>query len=247
MDQYGLIGYPLDHSFSKSYFEDKFRNEKVNANYHLFPITDLAGFKNLIETNPNLRGLNVTIPYKQQIIPLLDELDETAQEIQAVNCIRFQRNANGIRLVGFNTDAYGFQESLKSLANNLPDKALILGTGGASKAVSFVFDRLHIEHLFVSRKPHACKHIQYATLNKQLLDEFRFIVNTSPVGMYPNPLQFPDIPYDLLNENNLLYDLIYNPEETQFLKKGSASGAQIKNGMEMLHLQAGKSWQIWNS
>lgn len=246
MKTYGLVGYPLSHSFSKVYFEQKFHSEKLEAEYNLYPLNNLSEFRKFIDSNPEIAGLNVTIPYKQQLIPLLDDLDETARQIGAVNCILVERKKNKAWLVGYNTDAFGFEESLKPLLNELPNKALILGTGGASKAVAHVFDRLGISYLFVSRNPYDCNQIRYSILNESLLNEFKFIANTTPLGMFPDIELIPAIPFQFITGEHFLYDLIYNPDETHFLIDGKAKGARTKNGWDMLKFQADKAWEIWN-
>ena len=243
MKQYGLIGYPLSHSFSKGYFAEKFAKENiVDCKYDVFPLEKIEDFVELCNDKKNLIGLNVTIPYKEKIIPFLDELDETAANIGAVNTIKF---SNG-KEIGYNSDAYGFEMSLKPLLKQHHTKALILGTGGASKAVEYVLRKLGISFQYVSRNKNE-KAISYEELNEAIIQHSKLIINTTPIGMYPNIDTAPDIPYNVLTEKHLLYDLVYNPEETLFLKKGKEKGAQTKNGLEMLYLQAERSWEIWNS
>lgn len=236
---YGLIGYPLSHSFSPDYFKSKFLREGIlDTEYHAYPIEDLNSLKSLIEEH-NLKGLNVTIPYKEKVIPLLDEIDSAAAAVGAVNTIRIQ---DGI-LKGYNTDVIGFQASFVSFIEDTKGKALILGTGGAAKAVAYVLDTLDISYVFVSRnKPY----LTYTDL-RESIEDYRYIINTTPLGMYPYKETAPKISYERLNEQYFLYDLIYNPKKTLFLTKGEEAGAQIKNGLEMLYLQAEASWKIWNN
>ncbi len=244
MQQFGLIGYPLSHSFSKGYFGKKFKEENIlNCDYENYPIESIEGITFLIQSNGDLKGLNVTIPYKEQVIPFLDELDEEARTIGAINTIQIR---NG-KLKGFNTDVYGFVESLKPLLNY--DKqyaALILGTGGASKAVAFGLQKLDIPFQFISRRKGE-NVITYEELSGKLVSNHHIIINTTPLGMYPNIENSPPIAYGSIGDEHILYDLVYNPEETLFLSKGKERGASIKNGLEMLHLQAEKAWEIWNN
>jgi shikimate dehydrogenase len=242
MKVFGLIGYPLSHSFSKGFFAEKFRKEGINdAIYENFPLEDISQFPALLEQQPNLRGLNVTIPYKEAVLPWLDELSPAAEQIKAVNCIQFHE---GIR-IGFNTDVMGFKRSLQPLLKPHHTNALVLGTGGAAKAVMFVLQELNIPYTVVSRSAQTGL-ITYDALDKDIMAAHTIIINTSPLGMYPQTDAAPPIPYDLISKHHLLYDLIYNPAETLFLQKGAAKGAAIKNGHEMLVLQAEASWDIWN-
>jgi len=262
-DLYGLIGYPLGHSFSQKFFTEKFSAEKISAEYKLFPVEHINLFPNVLRENPNLRGLNVTIPYKEQIIPFLDELDDTAREIGAVNVIKIISRpkppkggfGNGTALksplgdlgvVGYNTDVIGFENSLKKLLQPQHTKALILGTGGAAKGVAYVLKKLNIKYLFVSRTPKEGQ-ISYPDIDAALLSDYTLIINTTPAGTFPNVEACPDIPYKYLTDKHLLYDLIYNPEKTLFLQLGATQGASIKNGLEMLHGQALAAWDIWNA
>lgn len=242
MISYGLIGFPLGHSFSKAYFTDKFQREGVAAQYLNFEIADIAAFKGVLSSSPQLAGLNVTIPYKQQVIPFLDGLSEAAHSIGAVNTIQFK----GGQLIGHNTDHIGFSESLKPLLRVHHKKALVLGTGGSSRAVVYALQQLGITVIQVSRKPTEVQ-IGYADLDEATMADHLLIVNTTPLGMSPNVDQCPLIPYQYLSANHLLFDLVYNPAETRFLQKGKAQGAVPKNGLEMLQLQAEAAWQIWNS
>lgn len=241
MTKYGIIGYPLGHSFSKGFFTEKFARESIDAQYLNFEIPDVAMLLDVLRNNPELRGLNVTLPHKQAVIPLLDEMSKEAKEIGAVNVIRVR---NG-KLKGFNSDIIGFTNSIKPLLMPHHKKALILGTGGASKAICVGLNRLGIEWTYVSRSPREGM-ITYEDITAETLQAYTVIVNCSPVGMFPNVAQAPDIPYDCLSDKHLLFDLVYNPEETLFMKKGREQGATVKNGLEMLHLQAIASWDFWN-
>lgn len=241
MTKFGIIGYPLGHSFSKGFFTEKFARESINAQYLNFEIPDVAMLPDVLRNNPELRGLNVTLPHKQAVIPLLDEMSKEAKEIGAVNVIRIRDG----RLKGFNSDIIGFTNSIKPLLMPHHKKALILGTGGASKAIRVGLNRLGIEWTYVSRSPREGM-ITYEDITAETLQAYTVIVNCSPVGMFPNVAQAPDIPYDCLSDKHLLFDLVYNPEETLFMKKGRAEGATVKNGLEMLHLQAIASWDFWN-
>lgn len=252
MIQLGLIGFPLTHSFSKKYFSEKFDNEGiVGFNYDLFSIENINEFSPLIKKNPTLFGLNVTIPFKESVIPFIDELDEVASKVGAVNCIKIKRSFDNTILStkGYNTDVFGFSQSIKPFLESQHERALIIGTGGASKAVQYVLKNIGIDCYFVSRTKKAdSKNVfLYEELNENIINAFKLIVNTSPVGMHPNTEQFPDIPYQFIGKSHLLYDLIYNPLETEFLKKGKAQGASIVNGLSMLRLQAEESWRIWNT
>lgn len=239
---YGLIGYPLGHSFSPGYFNATFLREDIPAAYQLFPLERIHELTQLLEDQPTLQGLNVTIPYKEQVIPLLDEVDEDAAAIGAVNCIKI---ING-KTKGYNTDVMGFEQSLKPLLTPEIQHAIILGTGGAAKAVKWVLNKLNIEYISVSRK--ATKDIiGYEDLSVEDVKNRLLIINTTPLGMHPDNDSYPAIPYEAITEQHILYDLIYNPEITTFLQKGNAQGATIKNGLEMLQLQAEAAWTIWNS
>lgn len=241
MTKFGIIGYPLGHSFSKGFFTEKFARESIDAQYLNFEIPDVAMLPDVLRNNPELRGLNVTLPHKQAVIPLLDEMSKEAKEIGAVNVIRVR---NG-KLKGFNSDIIGFTNSIKPLLMPHHKKALILGTGGASKAICVGLNRLGIEWTYVSRSPREGM-VTYEDITAETLQAYTVIVNCSPVGMFPNVAQAPEIPYDCLSDKHLLFDLVYNPEETLFMKKGREQGATVKNGLEMLHLQAVASWDFWN-
>ncbi|MCD8080990.1 MAG: shikimate dehydrogenase [Bacteroides sp.] len=244
MDKYGLIGYPLKHSFSVGYFNEKFRSEGIDAEYVNFEIPDIKDFPAVISKTPDLYGLNVTIPYKQQVIPYLNELDEDAAAIGAVNVIKITRQKGKVRLKGFNTDIIGFKQSIEPLLRPSHRKALILGTGGSSKAIYHGLRQLGIEGTYVSRTPREGQ-LTYQDLTPEIMDTHQVIVNCTPVGMYPKVDFAPEIPYDLLTPDHLLYDLLYNPNFTLFMKKGAARGAITKNGLEMLLLQAFAGWEIW--
>lgn len=237
---YGLIGEKLSHTFSPKYFAEKFKNEHIeNAVYNKFELKEISEFTNLIQQE-NLAGLNVTIPYKQAVIPFLDDLSIVAQELQAVNCIQFK---NG-KLIGHNTDVIGFEKSLVPLLKTNHSKALILGTGGAAQAVAFVLNKLNIAFQFVSTQK-SCEYLNYNIASFHLAD-FPLIINTTPLGMFPNISESPFEELIGVGQQHLVYDLIYNPEETQLLKLAKLQGAQIKNGQEMLEIQAEESWLIWN-
>lgn len=242
----GLIGYPLSHSFSEGYFADKFRKEGIEGYTYLnFPIPAIGSLKELILEETGLVGLNVTIPYKEQILDHLDEIDDEAREVGAVNTISISRGSGTLHLKGYNTDVYGFRESLIPLLQGRHQQALVLGTGGASKAVCHVLKKLGIGHKYVSRKSRK-EHLEYKDLCLSIIKQYTLIINTTPLGTYPDVKTFPDIPYDLLTPDHLLYDLVYNPAETVFLRLGRQRGARTKNGLEMLQLQADRSWEIWS-
>ena len=242
---YGLLGYPLVHSFSQNYFNQKFESENIDAVYINFEIPDVGMLMEVVAENENLNGLNVTIPYKEQVIPFLDEIDPAASEVGAVNVIKFIRGKDGLRLKGYNSDIIGFTDSIKSLLKPHHQSALVLGTGGAAKAVSYSLRKLGLEVQLVSRRKSA-NTLVYEELTKNDLKNHKVIVNTTPLGMYPNVDTCPDIPYRYLTSQHLCYDLIYNPDETLFLKNSRLAGAQVKNGLEMLLLQAFASYSIWN-
>ena len=242
---YGLLGYPLVHSFSQNYFNQKFESENIDAEYINFEIPDVGMLMEVVAENENLNGLNVTIPYKEQVIPFLDEIDPAASEVGAVNVIKFIRGKDGLRLKGYNSDIIGFTDSIKSLLKPHHQSALVLGTGGAAKAVSYSLRKLGLEVQLVSRRKSA-NTLVYEELTKNDLKNHKVIVNTTPLGMYPNVDTCPDIPYRYLTSQHLCYDLIYNPDETLFLKNSRLAGAQVKNGLEMLLLQAFASHSIWN-
>lgn len=243
MKIYGLIGKNIGYSFSKKYFTDRFANTHAeNCIYENFDLAEILDFPDLIKSREDLAGLNVTIPYKEAIIPYLDSLSKKAEKIGAVNVIRFTKKG---KLKGYNSDYYGFRKSIKSLLKSHHQKALILGTGGASKAIAFALEELEIPYAFVSREAHE-NAIPYERINATTFDNYQIIINTTPLGTSPNTKEFPPIPYEYFTPKHLAYDLIYNPEETQFLKKAKKKGALTKNGLEMLILQAEKAWRIWN-
>ena len=259
--QFGLIGYPISHSFSKRYFEEKFQKlQLTDCSYDVFPIADILQFPSFIREHKNLLGLNVTIPHKETVIPFLDELDEIAKEIGAVNCIKI---SNG-KLKGYNTDALGFKLSLRPFLDVNHTKALIFGTGGASKAVAYVLKKANIDVWFVTRKRQEAGDMSYETsdnishltsqysvltyeeLNEEIVGTCKLLVNTTPVGMHPNEHEYLQLPYSAITEQHLAYDLTYNPAETLFLKKAKEQGALISNGYNMLCFQADEAWRIWN-
>lgn len=242
---YGLIGKVLGHSFSQDYFNQKFESEHINARYINFEIADIGEFNELLAEYPALRGLNVTIPYKEQVIGYMDEMDPTAERIGAVNVIKFIGRGASLRLKGFNSDVIGFSDSIKPLLNESRRKALVLGTGGASKAIAVGLTDLGVDVQLVSRSKRQGV-ITYADLTPEIMTDHKIIVNTTPLGMYPHVDQAPDIPYEELTPQHLCYDLIYNPDITLFMKRSAEFGAETKNGLEMLLLQAFASWQIWN-
>lgn len=246
MQLFGLIGYPLSHSFSKGYFAEKFQKEHIEGcRYDNYPIEDISLLSGIIESNPELIGLNVTIPYKEKVLTFLHSISDEAKEIGAVNTIKINRSGKHITLSGYNTDVYGFGESLKPLLEPHHTSALILGTGGASKAVKFTLNKLGIDFIQVSRN-RGEKILAYEDLSKEIIEKYKIIVNTTPLGTFPKIEEYPSLPYHYLSSQHLLYDLVYNPEVTAFLKHGLTHHCQIKNGLEMLHLQAEKAWEIWN-
>lgn len=263
MDKYGIIGFPLGHSFSRGFFTEKFAREGIDAQYLNFEIPDATQLLDVIRDNPELRGLNVTLPHKQAVIPLLDQLSNEAREIGAVNVIKVERLDNlrfndcspkslnpqilksSIHLKGFNSDIIGFTESIKPLLQPHHKKALILGTGGASRAIRVGLTRLGLEWTYVSRSSREGM-LTYDGLTNDVMKEYTVIVNCTPVGMFPKVDAAPAIPYELLTPKHLLFDCVYNPEDTLFMQKGRAQGATVKNGLEMLHLQAIASWKFWN-
>jgi shikimate dehydrogenase len=242
MRRFGLIGKTLSHSFSKNYFTRKFAREHIdNCRYDLFELQTIEDLPAILLSYPDLEGLNVTIPYKQEVIPFLDEATEVVKEIGACNCIKI----SGGKLKGFNTDVIGFKRSLESHLLPGHDKALILGTGGAAKAVQYALKEMDIEYKLVSRRKTG-EGLGYEDIGEEILNQYTLIINTTPLGMYPNVDEAPPIPYQYLSSRHLLFDLIYNPAKTKFLQNGEAQGARIANGHEMLILQAEESWRIWN-
>lgn len=244
MRLFGLIGFPLSHSFSKQYFDLKFEKEQItNCQFQNFSISHISEIKNILNNFPELAGLAVTIPYKKKVIQFLDEATDDVKKIVACNCIKI----DGGKLIGYNTDIVGFETSLKKKLSPHHQKALILGSGGAAAAVEYVLNKMHIPSLFVSREVFG-KHktISYASINKEILTDYTLIVNATPVGTFPNVDECPAIPYHLLNNKNHLFDLIYNPDKTLFLQKGEEYGCIIQNGFDMLTIQAEENWRIWN-
>jgi shikimate dehydrogenase len=242
MRLFGLIGYPLSHSFSRNYFTEKFEREGITGcRYDLFPLSTIEAIIPLLEKNPELEGLNVTIPYKKQVLPFLHQ-SHLPKGLEACNCINI---VNG-ELIGYNTDVTGFEKSLRPLLRSWHKKALVLGNGGATAAVTFVLKKLGIDYNIVSRKKHDNSTLIYSEISKSVFADNFLIINTTPLGMQPDTLSCPDIPYQYLSEKHLLYDLVYNPAKTLFLQRGEERGASIKNGEEMLALQAEESWRIWN-
>ncbi|MCK7591734.1 shikimate dehydrogenase [Subsaxibacter sp. CAU 1640] len=243
MPNFGLIGKNISYSFSKTHFTAKFENDELDYSYENFDIQDVSQFPSILKNNPNLLGLNVTIPYKESIIPYLDELNDVAKEIGAVNTIKIDSSG---KLKGYNTDCYGFEKSLQPLINHHHRKALILGTGGASKGVAYALKQLKIPFDFVSRNANSETKFTYKDLNEDIIKSHQIIINCTPVGTHPNVNECPDIPYDAVTKEHILYDLIYNPIQTKFLICGEIKGATITNGFKMLELQADKAWEIWS-
>ena len=245
MQLFGLLGFPLGHSFSKTYFTEKFKVEKIDAEFVNFESDNIEQTLQVIKTTPSLKGFAVTIPYKEKIIPYLDHISEDARKIGAVNSVKVEHTISGSILTGYNTDILGFRESLLEFIQTPPTQALLLGTGGASKAVQHALASLGIEVFTVSRTPHFSE-ISYDQVAR-FLSNTPLIINATPVGMWPHVTNCPDIPYHLLSSNHYLFDLIYNPEITEFMYRGKQQGAQIKNGLQMLYLQADYSWKLWNT
>lgn len=241
---YGLIGFPLGHSFSQDYFNRKFEAENIDARYVNFEIAEIEDFHKVVSDNPSLAGLNVTIPYKLQVIPMLDEIDADAAEIGAVNVIKFIRRNGRLRLKGYNSDVIGFRDSIAPLLDDKRNRALILGTGGASRAVAYGLRSLGVETQLVSRSSRPGV-LSYAEVTPEVIKDHKVIVNTTPLGMYPNVDECPDLPYSALTSEHLCYDLLYNPDVTLFMKRSAEAGAETKNGLEMLLLQAFAAWDIW--
>lgn len=240
---FGLLGRNIDYSFSRQYFTERFeRDEQQDFSYVNFDVEDIANFPSIIKNNRNLKGLNVTIPYKETVVPFLDKMSANAEKIGAVNTIKFTKKGY---LKGYNTDFYGFKKALRPLLQPHHQKALILGTGGASKGVAFALEKLGILYSFVSRQATE-NTIHYNRINATTFDNYQIIINCTPIGTSPDVDKFPDLPYEFFTDKHIAFDLIYNPEETAFLKKAKANGAAIKNGYDMLVFQAEKSWKIWN-
>lgn len=243
----GLIGYPLGHSKSPEIFAQIFKQNNVEGSYSLFPLEDSSTLKQWLATPPNLAGFNVTIPHKKAILPFLDLVSADAEAIGAINTVKITRKGNTAKLIGYNTDYLGFKTSLLNfLGAKKPQKALVLGTGGSAKAVGYTLVQLGIPFSSVSRSK-TKEHFSYEELSPDIINSHHLIINTTPLGMAPNIKEYPSIDYNAITPNHFLYDLVYNPLETRFLSKGKAQGAKIKNGLEMLHLQAQYAWEIWNS
>ncbi len=248
MELYGLLGKTLKHSFSGEYFGKKFEKEGVDAEYRLFEFDDVPDLHAFVKEHSSLKGLNVTIPFKRKVIPQLDNVSNIVKMTGSVNVIKVNRKNGDVKLTGFNTDVRGFERSLEPLIrkrNNL--RALILGTGGAAHSVAFVLRKMGIYFYFVTRLPNKVEMIGYSYVTPKIIQEYQLIVNTSPLGMFPDTVSCPDIPYESLGPEHILFDLIYNPPETSFLKKGRESGAIVKNGQKMLEIQAEESWKIWKN
>ncbi len=244
MRLFWLIGFPLSHSFSRKFFTDKFREEHIaGCAYENFPLENIDDLPAVLEQHPHLAGLNVTIPYKEKVIPYLHHQSDVVKKTGACNCIKIVKG----QLHGYNTDVTGFEESLRPLLQAHHRKALVLGTGGAAKAIHFVLEKLGIIFLEVSRNPFSGRQISYEQLTPAVLNDHTLIINTTPVGMYPNEQDCPPLPYSDLTSRHYLFDLVYNPAKTLFLQKGEQQGAVIKNGADMLVIQAEESWRIWNS
>jgi shikimate dehydrogenase len=246
MDKYGLIGFPLGHSFSISYFNEKFQNENIDAKYMNFEIPVIENLPVILASNLELKGLNVTIPYKEKVIGYLDDISTEARAIGAVNVIKVTRKGGKSILKGYNSDVIGFTRSIEPMLEKFHKKALILGTGGASKAINYGLKTLGLETQFVSRlSQKGC--ILYNAVTPELIKDYNVIVNCTPLGMYPKSNECPNLPYEAMDSHTILYDLIYNPDETLFMQKGATQGATVKNGLEMLLLQAFASWEFWHS
>ena len=246
MTTYGLIGFPLGHSFSAAYFTRKFQEEEIAAEYNNYPMQSVDDVRTFVSDTPQLQGFNVTIPHKESVLPHLDELSIAAQQIGAVNVVKVERKNNRIRLLGYNTDFIGFRDSLRPLLTERVHKALVLGTGGASKAVTYALRSMDIEPQLVSRTRRK-DILSYEDLDREIIKNHPLIVNCTPLGTFPNIEGAPPIPYEHLTAENILYDLVYNPSETRFMILGKQQGAVVKNGLEMLHLQAQAAWKIWNA
>jgi shikimate dehydrogenase len=244
MDKFGLIGRNISYSFSKDYFERKFKNEDIsNAIYENYDIDDISKLKEVLKQNPELKGLNVTIPYKEEVLPFLDSINKKAKKIGAVNTLKITKKG---KLKGYNTDCYGFKKALTPHLKLKHKRALILGTGGASKAVAYTLKRLHIKYEFVSRKPTKTAKFTYQSLTGNMISKHLVIINCTPLGTFPKVESYPNIPYNAITENHILFDLIYNPTQTRFLELGAKQNALTLNGLKMLKYQAEKAWLIWN-
>jgi shikimate dehydrogenase len=249
MKTFGLVGYPLGHSFSKKYFTEKFEKEGLTDHQYVnFEIENITKFPGIFDLYDNIAGLNCTIPYKQQIMPFLNEIDDEAKAVGAVNTIKIINTPEDMRLKGYNTDIIGFENSLKPMLNETQKKALILGTGGASKAVKYILSKLGIEYISASIEEELFENeVRYTDINQETIAERTVIINATPLGTYPKVDTCANIPYEAITEKHVLFDLVYNPKETLFMKKGREQGAKVKNGLEMLHRQAEAAWKIWNA
>jgi len=249
MKTYGLVGYRLGYSFSKGFFTEKFEKENLKEHEYVnFELDTIDEFPAIFEKNDHIAGLNCTIPYKQQIVPFLDEIDEEAETVGAINTVKIIRDETKVKLKGFNTDIYGFENSLKPMLNEKQRKALILGTGGASKAIKYILEKLGMNYVSASIEEQLNENeIRYEQIDEALLRDYLVVINATPLGTFPKVDTCPNIPYEFLTADHVLFDLVYNPEETLFMKKGKEKGATVKNGLEMLHLQAIKAWEIWNA
>jgi len=246
MKLFGLIGNPLTHSYSEKYFIEKFKKENISdCEYRLFPIKSIAQLPDLLKNNPDLLGLNVTTPFKKEVLNYIDEPDIIVKGIESANTIKIEKKQGKFFLKAYNTDIYGFYHSFQPLLKTYHKKALLLGTGGGASAVEFILQLLKIEYLIVSRTP-TKKQISYDEIDKSIIQNHQLIINATPVGTFPNINQSPEIPYQFLTSEHFLFDLVYNPSETEFLKQGKKQGAKIQNGMQMLKLQADKAWELWN-
>lgn len=249
MKLFGLIGYPLGHSFSKKFFTEKFEKEGLNDHQYVnFELESITQFPSIFEKHPDIQGLNCTIPYKQAVMEYLDEIDDETLQVGAVNTIKPIRIAGGLKLKGYNTDIIGFENALKPMLSAKHKKALILGTGGASKAIKHILTKLNIDYISASIEDELfVNEIRYSQIDKKMIEERLVIINATPLGTFPKVDACPDIPYEFLTSDHVLFDLVYNPEITLFMKKGLDKGSHVKNGLEMLHGQALAAWKIWNS
>lgn len=248
MREFGLIGYPLGHAYSQNYFEEKFKKEGIkDSRYQLFPLSDISKIHNIISSQPNLVGLNITTPYKELIIPYLNEIDSSILRLGTVNTIKIFRRENAYSIKGFNTDVDGLRKTFEPLSFAEGTKALIFGSGGSGKTVKFVLQEMGIQSTNVSREPENLSQISYRNVTEAVLNRHSIIVNATPVGMFPNTNACPEIPYEFISDQHVCLDLVYNPAQTLFLKKCTEKGAFVINGLTMLYEQADKAWEIWNN